>query len=112
MKPLEIPPNLHKNFITVCRQLQLDANRVLEQLIARFVSHPPQPSIEEWAQTFLGDIKMSDDDEFVDGLTVGDYFALSEQERDALWEKWEHEADKRLDRLTARMVAPDANTLR
>jgi hypothetical protein len=112
MEPLEIPPNLQKNFITVCRQLQLDANRVLEQLIARFVSHPPQPSIEEWVETFLGDIKMSDDDEFVGGLTVGDYFALPEQERDKLWEKWEDEANKKLDRLTARMVATDENTLR
>jgi hypothetical protein len=110
METLQIPSHLRENFIDTCRQLQLDANRVLEQFMARFVSQPPAQSIDEWIQNLLGDIRLAGDDEFVDGLTVDKYFALTEEQRDALWDKWEEETDKAVGKVTARKVVRDANT--
>ncbi len=110
METLQIPSHLRENFIDTCRQLQLDANRVLEQFMARFVSQPPEQSIDAWVQNLLGDIRLSGDDEFVDGLTVDEYFSLTEEQRDALWEKWAQETDNAVGRMTARKVVVDANT--
>lgn len=109
METLQISPRLKENFIDMCRQLELDANRVLEQLLARFVAHPPQKSVEEWAREVLGNIRLSGNDEFVEGLTVNEYFSLTEAQRDALWEKWEQETDKAQQHMTARKVVLDAD---
>jgi len=111
METLQIPAHLRKNFVDVCRQLQLDADRVLEQLLAHFVAQPPEQSVEAWARKFLGNLTLADHDKLVDGLTVSDYFALAEEQRDTLWEKWEQEAEQALERMTARKVAVNANTL-
>jgi len=105
METLQIPSHLRENFIDTCRQLRLDANRVLEQLVARFVSQPPEQSIDEWVQNLLGNIRLSGEEKFVDSLTVDEYFSLTETQRDALWEKWEHETEKVVGRLTARFSA-------
>lgn len=35
-----------------------------------------------------GDTPPSDDEIFVDGMTRGEYLALSEEENKALWDKW------------------------
>jgi len=110
METLQISSRLRENFIDTCRQLQLDANRVLEQFVARFVSQPPEHSIDEWVQNLLGNIRLSGDEKFVDGLTVDEYFSLTEAQRDALWEKWEHETDKAVGRMTARKVIGDASS--
>ncbi len=110
METLQIPTQLRENFIDTCRQLQLDANRVLEQFMARFASQPPEQSIEAWMQNLLGDIRLSGDDEFVEGLTVDEYFSLTEEQREALWGKWEAETDKAVGQMTARKVVVDANT--
>ncbi len=109
METLQIPTRLREDFVEACRQLQLDANRVLEQLIARFVSQPPAKPIEDWIREIVGDIRLSGDDELVSGLTVDEYFSLTEEQRDALWEKWENETDKKLRNMTARKVAMNAN---
>jgi len=109
METLQIPSRLRENFIGTCRQLQLDANRVLEQFIGRFVSQPPEQSIEEWMQNFLGNIRLSGEEKFVDGLTVDEYFSLTEAQRDVLWDKWEQETDQAVGRMTARKVGEDAN---
>lgn len=109
METLQIPTHLRKEFVEACRQLQLDANRVLEQLIARFVAQPPAKPIEEWIREIMGDIRLSGDDELVDGMTVNEYFSLTEEQRDALWEKWENETDKKLRNMTARRVYTNAN---
>jgi hypothetical protein len=110
METLQIPPQLRENFIDTCRQLQLDANRVLEQFMARFVSQPPKQSIEAWVQNILGDLRLSGNDEFVEELTVDEYFSMTEKQRDALWEKWEQEADHAVGRMTARKVVVDASS--
>lgn len=86
--------------------------RLLEEMMGLFVSKPPQQSLEEWARELLGDISLSDDDEFVDGLTVREYFSLSEKGRDKLWEKWQQEAEVATKNVTARKVLLDANTNR
>jgi hypothetical protein len=109
METLQIPTRLREDFIQACRQLQLDANRVLEQLIARFVAQPPAKPIEDWIRETAGNIRLSGDDELVDGLTVAEYFSLTEEQRDALWEKWDNEADKKLQNMTARKVDMNAN---
>jgi hypothetical protein len=61
MESLKIPARLRENSLAVCDDLRLDANRVLEPMVARFVALPPRPSLEEWAKDFLGDFKLSDD---------------------------------------------------
>jgi len=109
MEALQIPSHLRESFVNTCRHLQLDANRVLEQFVIRFVSQPPKLSIDEWVQNILGDIMLSGTDEFVDGLTVDEYFSLTEEQRDALWERWEQETDQAVERMTAREVVVDAN---
>jgi hypothetical protein len=109
METLQIPSQLRENFISTCRQLQLDANRVLEQFVARFVSQPPKQSIDEWVQNILGNLRLSGNDEFVEDLTVDEYFSMSEEQRDALWEKWEQETDNAVGRMTARKVVADAS---
>jgi hypothetical protein len=38
------------------------------------------------------------------GLTVDEYFSLTDEQRDALWEKWEQETDKAAGRMTTRVV--------
>jgi hypothetical protein len=40
--------------------------------------------------------------EFADGLTVGEYLDLSEEEKDALWSKWEKMAEQRVDYIFAK----------
>ncbi|MFQ5628616.1 MAG: hypothetical protein ACE5I1_07635 [bacterium] len=109
---LQISPNLQKSFLDTCRQRHLDPNRVLEEMVGFFVSKPPQQSLEDWARELLGDISLSDDDEFVDGLTVREYFSFSEEDRDKLWEKWEQEAEEATKNVTARKAALDAHTNR
>ncbi len=110
METFKIPTRLRESFFAVCQDLRLDANRVLEQMMARFVAQPPRESLEEWAKDFGGDLKLSDDTILVDGISVKEYFSLSEEQRNALWEKWEKEAEPKLKGITARGVANDANT--
>jgi len=85
---------------------------MLEQLIAHFVSQPSKPSIEAWAEDFLAGSHLSQKDILVDGLTVNEYFTLSEEYRDEFWGKWEKEVDQQIDRMTARGTTANANTLR
>ena len=87
METFKIPARLRENFYAVCQNLRLDANRVLEEMIARFVAQPSRPSLEEWAKDFLRGFKLSDDTILVDGLSIRKYFSLSEEQRNALWEK-------------------------
>ena len=50
---------------------------------------------------------MQDDDIFIGGLTVADFFALPEQEQDRLWREAHAEVERAQDQ-PERSVKPDA----
>ena len=68
-----------------------------------------QQSIEAWARNFIGDAHLSPDAILVEDLTVTQYFALTEAQRDALWERWERESENKLKHVTARRVSLNAS---
>ena len=77
---ITLDPTLEKRFVDKCKSLQMDVEEVVNKLIEQFIEG--QSTLE--AQ------------EFADGLTVGEYFDLSEKERDALWSKWEKIAEQQV----------------
>lgn len=55
---------------------------------------------------------MRDDDPFIAGLTVAEFFALPEEEQERLWDEAHLEADRELGSNRERSVRPDALSAR
>jgi len=53
--------------------------------------------IRLWAQKLIRDVsenrKQNMDSEFAQGLSIRQYFAMNEEEREKLWEKWYQESE-------------------
>jgi hypothetical protein len=68
----------------------------------------PQETTEEYFRRIIldmrGGVPLSPDEPFVDGMTLGQYFALSDEERDALWDKWENEEWEKIEKQYARGI--------
>jgi len=86
-----LDPTLEKRFVDKCKSLEMDVEEVVSKLIERFVEGQP----------------ISEGQEFADGLTVGEYLDLSEEEKDALWSKWEKVAEKQVGYIV-KDAKPDA----
>lgn len=78
---IKIAPKLEEKFLEKCESLKLDISEVVNKLIERFVD----------------DHSLIEEEEFAEGLTVGEYFNISEEEKDALWAKWERIAEKEIE---------------
>ena len=75
---ITLDPTLEKRFVDKCKSLEMDVEEVVNKLIERFIEG--RSVLEE--------------QEFADGLTVEEYLVLSEEEKDALWSKWEKVAEQ------------------
>ena len=77
---VEVDEELGERLSEKCRVLQLTVDEVVSRLIEGFVEAHTQ----------------GEDEAFAEGLTTGDYYALSEEEREALWSRWERVAEQRV----------------
>ena len=77
---ITLDPTLEKRFVDKCKSLEMDVEEVVSKLIEQFIE----------GQSVL------EAQEFADGLTVGEYLDLSEEEKDALWSKWEKVAEQKV----------------
>jgi hypothetical protein len=91
MMTIEIDPELEERFIKKCESLKVRADVVVSKLIEGFVE----------GHTLL------EEEEFAEGLTVGEYLDLSEEEKDALWARWERVAEQRVG-YAVKDAKPDA----
>ena len=91
MVTLYIDPELEERFIEKCESLQVKADVVVNRLIEEFVE----------GRTLL------EEEEFAEGLTVGEYLDLSENEKDTLWARWEKVAEQEVGYLV-QDITPDA----
>ena len=88
---ITLDPALEKRFVDKCKSLQMDVEEVVNKLIERFIEG--RSVLEE--------------QEFANGLTVGEYLDLSEKEKDALWSKWEKVAEQQVGYIV-KDAKPDA----
>ena len=78
--------------------------KALAELAAEPAEHEAESNadaVEEFRQIVLdlrGGAPPSLDEPFADGLTLGQWLALSDEEQDALWEKWEEKEWKKLEK--------------
>lgn len=91
MVTIYINPELEERFIKKCESLKVKADVVVNKLIEEFVE----------GHTLLKE------EEFAEGLTVGEYLDLSENEKDVLWARWEKVAEQEVGYLV-KDVKPDA----
>jgi len=77
---ITLDPTLEKRFVDKCKSLEMDVEEVVNKLIERFIEGP----------------SVLEEQEFAYGLTVEEYLDLSEEERDALWLKWEKVAEQQV----------------
>lgn len=88
---ITLDSELHKALNRKSRQLQRDPETTVIQLIRDFVQ---------------GRLLLADQ-EFAEGMTVAQYLALSEEQENALWERWFAEADQHAGHIVAE-ASPDA----
>ena len=88
---ITLDPELHEALNHKSRQLRLDPETAIIQLIQDFVQ---------------GRLLLANQ-EFADGLTVTEYLALSDEQEAALWDRWFNEADQQVDHIIAD-ARPDA----
>jgi hypothetical protein len=50
--------------------------------------------VNKLIERFIEGRSVLEEQEFADGLTVEEYLVLSEEEKDALWSKWEKVAEQ------------------
>ncbi|HID88055.1 MAG TPA: hypothetical protein EYP55_11910 [Anaerolineae bacterium] len=91
MTTIKINPELEERFIKKCESLKVKADVIVNKLIEGFVE----------GRTLL------DEEEFAEGLTMGEYLDLSESEKDALWARWEKVAEQQVG-YPVKDVKPDA----
>lgn len=91
----------NKISLTTIRQAVI---KTLEELAEK--PRPPAPKAGETANEYFRRIILErrdgvpppPDEPFLKGMTRAQYFALSDNERDALWKKWDKEAWDEIDR--------------
>ncbi len=88
---ITLDPTLEKRFVDKCKSLEMDVEEVVNKLIERFIEG--RSVLEE--------------QEFANGLTVGEYLDLSEEEKGALWSKWETVAEQQVGYIV-KDAKPDA----
>jgi hypothetical protein len=78
--------------------------KTLEELAEKPRTRKPKPgeTANEYFRRIIlerrGGVPPSPDEPFLKGMTRAQYFASSDQERDALWKKWDREAWNEIDR--------------
>jgi hypothetical protein len=88
---ITLDPTIEKRFVDKCKSLEMDVEEVVNKLIEQFVE----------GQSVL------EAQEFADGLTVREYLDLPEEEKDALWLKWEKVAEQQVGYIV-KDAKPDA----
>ena len=88
---ITLDPTLEKRFVDKCKSIEMDVEEVVSKLIEQFIE----------GQSVL------EAQEFADGLTVGEYLDLSEEEKNALWSKWEKVAEQKVGYIV-KDAKPDA----
>jgi len=109
----DVPEQTVQTVVVDALQRWLDA-RVKRECVAQPLPAEREGEVTEEHEYFrrilmemYGGVSPSDDEPFADGLTRGEYFALSDEERTALWNEWyAEELDKAED--DAYDVRPDA----
>ena len=86
-----LDPTLEKRFVDKCESLEMNVEEAVNKLIEQFIK----------GQSVL------EAQEFADGLTVKEYLDLSEEEKDALWSKWEKVAEQQVG-YVVKDAKPDA----
>jgi len=93
---IELDSKLKGALYQKCRAMKMPVDKVVEQLIQDFVNgkapqtkatHLDEVALNQFLAEQLKDVKIADDDLFFGGLTDKEYFALSDEEREALWTK-------------------------
>ncbi|MBI4673275.1 MAG: hypothetical protein HY741_16610 [Chloroflexi bacterium] len=91
----------NKVSMTVIRQAVIKTLERLAETPRRREPKPGETANEYFRRIILerrGGVPPSPDEPYVKGMTRAQYFALSDQERSALWDKWDREAWDELDR--------------
>ncbi len=93
---IQLNPKLKGALDQKCRAMKEPVDKVVEQLIQDFVDGDAsqtkatpldQERLDPFIAELVKDVKLSDDDLFFGDLTAKEYFALSDEEREALWTK-------------------------
>lgn len=93
---IELDSKLKRALDQKCRAMKMPVDKVVEQLIRGFVNakdsqmkatYLDEVALNQFLAEQLKDVKIADDDLFFGDLTVKEYFALSDEEREALWTK-------------------------
>jgi hypothetical protein len=101
-----------------CQALKIPVDQIVERLIQDFVdndvsqtkaTHHDEASLNRFIAELVKNVEISDDDLFFGDLTVKEYFALPDDEREALWTKaYLEELDKTESQSKERDVSPSA----
>jgi len=105
----DVPEQAVRTVVIDALQRWLDARMRRERVVPFSAEHEGEvPEGHEYFRRILikmhGGVSPSDDELFVEGLTRGEYLALSEEEEKALWDKWFAEE---LDKVFAEEPAED-----
>jgi len=113
---VQIDPKLNAAFHRKCQALNEPVDKIVERLIQDFLDESlPQTDtmfcntskIDRFVKELVKGVKVSGDEQFFGGLTYDEYFALSDSEREALWnQKYRQELDRKESK--EREADPDA----
>ena len=115
---IQLDSKLKNAFHRRCEVLQIPVDKVVEQLIQNFLDatvprtatiRDDNPEINRFIGELAKDVQISGDELFFGDLTDGEYFALLDAEREALWnEAYRQELDRTESAHKEREAHPDA----
>jgi hypothetical protein len=110
---IQLDSEMKRTLEQKCRAIKMPVDKVVKQLIQNFLktgtgSRRDEDTLALFIAEWIKDVKISDDEPFFGDLTCAEYFALSDAEREALWdEAYLAELDK-TDLKPEREVSPHA----
>ena len=117
---VRIDQKLNAAFRRKCQALNEPVDKIVERLIQNFLLDEPRfigtdamlcdaPKIDRFVKELVKDVKVSGDEPFFGDLTYDEYFALSDSEREALWNQgYRQEFDRKQSKEKEKEANPDA----
>ena len=103
---VRIDQKLNAAFRRKCQALNEPVDKIVERLIQNFLLDEPRFI---GTDAMLCDVKVSGDEPFFGDLTYDEYFALSDSEREALWNQgYRQEFDRKQSKEKEKEANPDA----
>ena len=114
---VRIDPKLNAVFHRKCQALNEPVDKIVELLIQNFLDESAlqkdtilcsNPNIDRFVKGLVKDVKVFGDEPFFGDLTYDEYFALSDSEREALWNQGYRQALDKNDRKKEKEANSDA----